>query len=67
MECSDSGTQMRSPFSLQCLSKEGPQKRAQDTEATELLRHDPTMGLHFQPGGGTDPQSSVHLLCQRRV
>ena len=41
-------------------------KRAQATEAAELLGQGPT-GLHLQPGDRADPQSSVHLPCQRRA
>jgi hypothetical protein len=25
------------------------------------------MGIHLHPGGGADPQSSVHLPCQRKA
>jgi hypothetical protein len=51
---------------LWCLSKVGLLRKAQATEATELLGQAP-MSLHLQQGGGTDPQSSVHLPCQRRA
>jgi hypothetical protein len=63
-ECSDPGTQMRSPFSLWCLYKASPLRKAQGAEATELLGKG-LMGLYLQPGGGTDHQSSVHLPCQK--
>jgi hypothetical protein len=35
------GTQVRSPYSILCLSEVGPCKRAWATEATELLGHGP--------------------------
>ena len=60
------GTQGRSPFSLQCLSKASLHRRAWATEATELLRHSP-MGLHLHPRGGAVPQPSVHWSCQERT
>jgi hypothetical protein len=53
---------VRSPFSLQCLSKVNPRRRAQSAEETEPLEQGPT-GLHPQPGGAADPQSSVHVPC----
>jgi hypothetical protein len=53
-------------FSLQCLSKVGPLRRAQAKETAEHLGQGPT-SLHLQSGGGDDPQSSVHLPCQRRA
>jgi hypothetical protein len=67
-ECSDPGTwtQGRLPFCLQCLSKGSPLRRTQATEAKALQGPGP-MGLHLQPGGGADPQPSVHLPCQRRA
>jgi hypothetical protein len=63
---SDPGTQVRSPFSLQCLSKVGPLRRAQAAEAAELLGQGPT-GLHLQPEYGAVLQPSVHCSCQDRT
>jgi hypothetical protein len=57
------GTQGRSPFPLSCLSKAGPLRRAQATEAEELLEQGP-MGLHLQPGVGAVLLPSVHWSCQ---
>ena len=54
---------MRSPFSLQCLSKAGPLQRAQ---ATELVGQDP-MGLYLEPGDGAVTQPFVHWSCQERA
>ena len=53
-------------FFLWCLFKAGPLWRSQAAEAAEQLGQGP-MGLHLQPGDGADPQSSVHLSCQRRA
>ena len=41
VECSDTGTQVRSPFSLRCLSDSGLPQRVQTAEATELLGQGP--------------------------
>ena len=49
-------------FSLQCISKEGPLRRAQ---ATELEGQSPSC-LHLQSGHGAVLQSSVHWSCQER-
>ena len=62
-EGSDPETQVRSPFSLQCLSKAGLLRRAQ---ATEFLGQGPT-SLHLQPEGGTVPQPSMQWSCQENV
>jgi hypothetical protein len=43
-----------------CARKHGPQKQQ------SFLDMVPT-GPHPQPGGGSDPQSSVQLPCQRRA
>jgi hypothetical protein len=48
---------MRLPFSLQCLSKAGRLRKAQATEAAELLGQS-TSGIYLQPWGGADPQPS---------
>jgi hypothetical protein len=56
---------VRQLFSLRCLSEAGPLRRAQATEAAELLGQGPT-GLHLQLGGDV-PQPSVHWSCQERA
>ena len=61
---------MEKPVEKECIKpkemKAGLLRRGQATEATELLGQGPT-GLHLQPGDRADPQSSVHLPCQRRA
>ena len=56
---------MEKPVEKECI-KPKEMKGGQATEATELLGQGPT-GLHLQPGGGADPQSSEHLPSQRRA
>ena len=53
-------------FSLRCLSKVGPLRRAQATEAAEQLGQCPT-GLHLHSGGKAVSQPSVHWSCQERA
>ena len=48
------------------LSGDSLRQVAQAAEGAEQLGQAPT-GLHLQPGGGADPQPSVHLPCQRRA
>jgi hypothetical protein len=48
------------------ISTAGTLRSTQAIEVSEQLGHGP-MGLHLQPRGVADPQSSVHLPCQRRV
>jgi hypothetical protein len=62
-ECSDPGTQVRSPFSFQHLSKAGLLRRAQ---AMKLLGQ-VLKGLHLQPGSGAVQQASVYWSCQERA
>ena len=45
-------------------SEQHIEKISQAEEVAEQLGQ-AAMGLHLHPGGGADPQSSVHLPCQR--
>jgi hypothetical protein len=38
----------------------------QGAEVAESLGQG-SMSLHLHPGGGTDPQPSVHISCNRRA
>ena len=62
----DPETQVKSSFSLCWLSKAGPLRKAQASQAAEQLGHGPK-GLHLQPGGGAVPKSSVYWSLQERA
>jgi hypothetical protein len=65
-KCFDSETQGRSLFSLRWLSRAGPLRSSQATEAAEQLVQGHT-GLHLHPGGGAVREHSVHLSCWREL
>ena len=57
---------MNFDFSPGWLSKVGPLRSTQASEAAEQLGQGPT-GLHLHPGGGAVLLPSVHLPCQGRA
>ena len=64
--CSEPGAQVRSPFSLQRLSKVGPLRSTQAAEVAEQLGQ-ASKGLHLHSGGRANPQLSMQLPYQRRT
>jgi hypothetical protein len=61
------GTQARSPSSIPSLSETSPQRRTHRPQKQNSFLDRASLGLHPQPGGRAEPQSSVRLPCQRRV
>jgi hypothetical protein len=66
-ECSDPKTQVRSPFFIWVPSEAGPLRRTCRPQKQQSFLDRVPLGLHLQPGGGADPQSCVHLSCQRKM
>ena len=62
----DPKTQVRSSFSVWWLTKVGPLRRTQASQASEQLEHVPT-GLHLHSGGGAVPKFSMHWSSQERA
>jgi hypothetical protein len=54
-------------FSIWGLSEVGPHRKACWRKKQQCFLDRVPTGLHPQPGGKTDPQSSVLLSCQVRV
>jgi hypothetical protein len=66
LEVSDPGTQVRSLFSLQWLSKVSTLRWARASEVAEQLWQ-ALMVLHLLPEGEAVPKPSVHWSCQERA
>jgi hypothetical protein len=66
-EGSDPGTQARSPSSFPGLSQTSLLRRTRGPQKQQKFLDRVPLGLHPQPGGRADPQTSVHLHCKRRA
>ena len=64
---SDHTTQVRSPSCILGLSKTSPSRKAHWLLKQHSFLNRVPLGLHLQPGGRAELQTSEHLPCKRRA
>jgi hypothetical protein len=66
-EGSDPGTQVRASSCIPSLSETSPCRRAHGPQKKQSFLDRVPLGIHLQPRGDYDLQTSVHLPCKRRT
>jgi hypothetical protein len=60
-------TQERAPSCIAGLSGTTPQRKAHEPQKQQIFLDRVPSGLHLQPRGGSELQTSVHLPCKRKA